>query len=400
MDFDLHFTKEDEAFRQEVRKWLEANVPKELDWPRDPEDVPEDLANFRHELINKLGVKGWYAPDWPKEYGGGGLDEQKVAVLRQEFNRLNKGQLLGFVYSPYVTPVLEFGTEEQKRELIPPLLRADTTWWLNETEPDHGTDNAAMETLAVRDGDSWVINGEKIYVGNVVPADWSIVRLFTPVVIKPGAPRHENLGVFVIPANLPGIRIERMKLIGAEDKKHRLYFENCRVPNKMLIGGPEARGWDVLQASLRSEHGGGGNVVAPESLASAVIDYCKKTKRNGKPISSDPLAQEILVKEWIDGEIERLYVLATYWTGKPKEWTGRSLLLSCHGAWHGLSTGALALMGDTEHRRGFGPLLADAMQIPFGDVAALDEACRCHRPAALFVEPIQSEGGIRVPATG
>lgn len=323
MDFDFHFNKEDEGFRLEVRKWLEENVPADMEWPEDPEDVPPELVDIRDNLTSKLGAKGWYAPDWPKEYGGGGMDDERVAILKQEFNRMDKGMLLGFVYAPYVTPLLEYGSEELKRELIPPLLRGETSWWLVETEPEHGTDNAAMESTAIRDGDYYIANGEKIYVGNQTPKDLSKVWGFTPMVTKPGAPRHENLGVFALQITLPGIRLERMSLIGAEDQKYRLYMKDARIPAKYLIGGPEARGWDVLQASLSSEHGGGGNIVQPESLSSKLIQFCKETKRNSKPLASDPIIREILVKLWIEDQKERLYALSTYWTAKTGEWVGK-----------------------------------------------------------------------------
>jgi alkylation response protein AidB-like acyl-CoA dehydrogenase len=112
-------------------------------------------------------------------------------------------------------------------------------------------------------------------------------------------------------------------LVGAEGKKHILYFKNCRVPAKYLIGGPEMRGWDVLQTSLRSEHGGGGRIVPPETLTSEVIQYCKEHKRNGKPLSSDPDIQDILVELWIEDQKERVYTLGTWWTGKAGKWAGK-----------------------------------------------------------------------------
>jgi len=322
MDFDFHFTEEDEKFRKEVRTWLEENVPADLEYPMDPLDFTDEIITMRDDLKRKLGAKGWYAPDWPKEWGGGGMSDERVAVLRQEFNRMDKPGLLGFVYGPYITPILEYGPEELRKEVVTPLLRGESSWWLNETEPDHGTDNAAIESTAIRDGDYYVANGEKIYVGNNTPVDPYTVWCLTPLVTKPGAPRHENLGVFAMPANLPGIKIERMELIGAEDRKHHLYMKDVHIPAKYLIGGPEARGWDVLQASLRSEHGGGGNIVPPEALSSKLIRYCKKTKRNGKPLTSDPFLQDILVKLWIEDQKERLYTLATYSTGKTGKWEG------------------------------------------------------------------------------
>ncbi len=326
MDFDVHFTKESEEFRKEVRAWLKENVPADLEWPIDPYDVTPELIKVRDDLRRKLGAKGWLAPDFPKELGGGGLTEEHVAVLHEETMRMGRGGgaavLGGFASDLFVGPVLRYGPEELKKEFLRSYLRGEKSAWLNETEPDHGTDNAAMETTAMLDGDEYVVNGEKIYIGREDPLDWRDTWLFTPAVTKPGAPRHENLGVFMMPASLPGISCEVIPLIGAEARKNRIFMKNVRVPTRYLIGGPEARGWDVLQLSLRAEHGGGGALVHREPLSSRLIRYCKETKRNNRPISDGLFVQDILVKLWIEDQKSRLYGLSTYWMGKTGKFAG------------------------------------------------------------------------------
>lgn len=323
MDFDLHFTEEDERFRTEVRKWLEENAPADMEWPPDPYDSKPEMVQKRTDMTRKLGAKGWYAPDWPKEYGGGGLSGERVTILQQEFNRISEergwGGVFGFTSDIVPGTLLKYGPEELRREILTGILRGEISWWLNETEPEHGTDNAALESTAIQDGDHYIVNGEKIYVGREEPVNWRDTWLFTPLVTKPGAPRHENLGTFVFPANLPGIEAEVLPLIGAEAIKWRLHMKNVRVPAKYLIGGPEANGWEVLQYSLRAEHGGGGRIATRPSLSSKLIRYCKEAKRNGKPLSSDPFVQDTLVRLWIEDEKARLYGLSTYWTGKSGE---------------------------------------------------------------------------------
>jgi acyl-CoA dehydrogenase len=320
MDFDVHFTKEGEKFRKEVRAWLKENFPADLEWPVEPYNVTPEQVKIRENLRRKLGAKGWLAPDFPKELGGGGMSEECVAVLHEEIMKASRGGGLsvlgGFASDIFVGPVLHYGPDELKKEFLGSYLRGEKNAWLNETEPDHGTDNAGMESTARLDGKDYIINGEKIYIGREDPLDWRNTWLFTPTVTKPGAPRHENLGVFMMPANLPGISCEVLPLIGAEARKHRIFMKNVRVPAKYLIGGPEANGWEVLQFSLRAEHGGGGALVHREPLSSRLINYCKGTKRNGKPLSSDPFIQDILIKLWIEDQKERLYGLSTYWMGK------------------------------------------------------------------------------------
>jgi len=330
MDFDLHFTEEDEEFRKEVRAWLEENIPANLDWPVDPYDTTPEQTKIKEGIRRGIGAKGWFAPDVPKEYGGGGMPDERVAILAQEFNRMSKrtggsgaSGILGFVFDIMAGPIMRFGPEWMKKEIVPRIYSGQDSTWLNETEPEHGTDNAAIETTAILDGDEYVVNGTKIYVGRDEPLNWKEAWLFTPAITDPDKPRHENMGVLGIPASLPGISIEVLPLIGAEAKKHILRFENCRVPAKYLIGGPEARGWDVLQASLRSEHGGGGRIVPQESLSSKLIQYCKEHKRNGRPLSDDPAVQDILIQLWIEDEKSRLYTLSTYWVNKSKQWEGK-----------------------------------------------------------------------------
>lgn len=326
MDFDIHFSEEDEKFRKEVSAWIEKNLPPGFKWPVDPYDVTKEQVKVKNDLRQKRGAKGWFAPDFPKEHGGGGMSDERVAVLHQEMMKtglpLGYGRFWEFIEETIVGPVMKYGPEELKKEVVPSLLRGEKVTWLNETEPEHGTDNAAIETTAIRDGDNYILNGEKIYVGKSEPLDLANAWLFTPAVTKPGAPRHENMGLFAIPASLPGIKIEVIQLIGAEELKHRVYMKDVRVPAKYLIGGPEARGWDVLQTSLRAEHGGGGRIVIPEPLSSKLIHYCKETKRNGQPLTNDPFIQDILVKLWIEDQKERLYTLSTYWTAKTGKWAG------------------------------------------------------------------------------
>ena len=200
MDFDVHFTKEDEEFRKEVRAWLKENIPDDLEWPVEPYDVTSEMIEVRDALCRKLGAKGWFAPDFPKELGGGGMNEERVAILLEEIMKSAQGKgyaIIGSLANDYYAgPVIHYGPDELRKEFLSSYLRGEKPAWLNETEPDHGTDNAAMETTAILAGDEYIVNGEKIYVGREDPLDWRNAWLFTPAVTKPGAPRHENLFVF------------------------------------------------------------------------------------------------------------------------------------------------------------------------------------------------------------
>jgi len=126
MDFDLHFTEEDEEFRKEVRAWLEENIPANLDWPVDPYDTTPEQTKIKEGIRRGIGAKGWFAPDVPKEYGGGGMPDERVAILAQEFNRMSKrtggsgaSGILGFVFDIMAGPIMRFGPEWMKKEIVP-----------------------------------------------------------------------------------------------------------------------------------------------------------------------------------------------------------------------------------------------------------------------------------------
>jgi alkylation response protein AidB-like acyl-CoA dehydrogenase len=206
---------------------------------------------------------------------------------------------------------MSYGTEEQKRRFLPPLLRGERKGWQCFTEPDAGTDEASMKSSAVRDGDVYIINGDKVFVGSV-PEPIRPDYLYWPAVTDHKAPRHRNLSAFFIPADLPGIHYQPLYLIAAGmGQKWEVICEDVRCPADCLIG-EENKGWLVTQATLAAEHGGGGALVPHNFWVLTFIDYCKKTMRNGQPISRDPEIQDILVKLYTEYHVERLWGLRNF----------------------------------------------------------------------------------------
>jgi len=206
---------------------------------------------------------------------------------------------------------MALGTEQQKRRFLPPLLRGEVEGWQCFTEPEAGTDEASMKSTAIRQGNVYVMNGHKMYVGST-PVGVRPDYLYWPAVSDPKAPRHENLSAFFMPANLPGIKYNPLDLISSgSGLKWEVICENVRSPADCLIG-EENKGWLVTQATLALEHGGGGALIPGNTLALKVIDYCKKTRRNGKPISKDPIIQDILVQFYIEYQVGRLWGLRNF----------------------------------------------------------------------------------------
>jgi len=207
-----------------------------------------------------------------------------------------------------------WGTEEQKQTFLPPIFRGEVRTWQLLTEPEAGSDLANAKMSAERDGDDYVINGQKIYVGSSLGCDY----MWTITCTDNEAPRHQNLGWFMIPATLPGITIQPMELLisGGESGagsgvKNTVFFDNVRVPAFNLIGG-ENEGWKVATTHLELEHGTGGR-IARNWLVDHLFEYCRENQRNGQPLTKDPDVRDKLIDIYVEAEIARLFNLRNYW---------------------------------------------------------------------------------------
>ena len=241
------------ALRAEIRAWLRENVPPDLDLPGSDEDITPELEAWTLEFRRKLGQKGWLAPSWPKYFGGGGFSAQAGAAIMQEVNRLRLPPLS--VSMTFLVPMRAWGTEEQKERWLVPTLRGELTISQLQSEPSTGTDLATQYTTAIRDGDDYIVNGEKGYTSESLTPDY----LFSIVTTDPGGPKYENLSMLLISAKGPGVTINRRQsLIGKTMRSFE--FTDVRVPVVDVIGG-EGGGWEVCQTLLDVERGGMGTTL-------------------------------------------------------------------------------------------------------------------------------------------
>ena len=323
MDFNLQTDPPGIAgFRKEVRTWLQENMrgAEHLRWSASwstREDQEE--YDFRRNLAGKLGAKGWLFPMFPKEYGGAGFTIDHQMVLETEMDRY--GLSLNHVFytlARIVAPViLKWGTEEQKREFLPPMARGEVSVWQVLTEPQGGSDVATCQTKAIREGDHYVVNGQKTMVGHHLPPEF----LWTLVCTNPSGARHENLGWLHIPADLPGITIQHMHLMMGI--KNTVFFDNCRVSAKYLVGG-ENNGWRVANTHLELEHGGEGR-VGVDPLVERAVEYCRKTKVGGRPLMEDDRVRETIADMMIELNTLKRFNQRNFWhrfTRKPHPYGG------------------------------------------------------------------------------
>ena len=316
MDFETTYTPEQEQFRQEVKSWLKDNLPAGIVHPADPIDLTEGQYQLRRDLGRKLGAKGWLWSTAPVEYGGGGLDVDHAVVLEEEVDAY------GLTIPPYYdsggrlggASILVWGTEEQKQYFLRPIFTGTVRTWQLLSEPEAGSDLANVKTTAVRDGDDYLINGQKIYVGSSLGCDY----MWTITVTDTEAKRHENLGWFMIPSDLPGITVQPMDLLisGGESGagsgvKNTVFFDDVRVPAANLIGG-ENQGWKVATTHLELEHGTGGR-IGRNWLVDRLFEHCRTTQRRGEPMHKDPDIRDRLVDVYVEQEIVRLLNLRNYW---------------------------------------------------------------------------------------
>ncbi len=316
MDFEPRYSEEQQQFRTEVREWLEQHVPKDLANPADSAKTTyEDYLKYR-ELGRKLGDKGWLWATAPTQYGGGGLSIDHAIVIEEELDRYDlsvppyydSGGRLGGA------SILVWGSDEQKDHFLPPIFKGEVRTWQLLTEPGAGSDLAGVKISAVRDGDEYVINGQKIYVGSSNGAEqfWMITCT------DPEGERHQNLSWFIIPADSPGITVTPMDLLIAGGEggagtgvKNTIFFDNVRVPAFNLIGG-ENNGWRVATTHLELEHGSGGT-IRRNRIVDHLFEYMRELKRDGKPLLEDQDARDALADFYIEAEISRLFGMRNYW---------------------------------------------------------------------------------------
>jgi alkylation response protein AidB-like acyl-CoA dehydrogenase len=252
------FGSEVEAFRGEARSWLEENYPQSL--RRDAEATQEaimmgglkptgDLKLWK----DRMAAKGWGAPTWPKQYGGGGLTPQEARILQDEMVRIGAtNPMAGMGTSMFGPTLLEYGTEDQKQRHIPPIVKGEIRWCQGYSEPGAGSDLASLQTKAVDKGDHWEINGQKIWTSGAQYADWCFCLVRTDP-----SKKHEGISFVLIDMHQPGVETRPIKLIAGSSPFCETFFTNARAEKNDMVG-PLNGGWTVGKRLLQHERSGQG----------------------------------------------------------------------------------------------------------------------------------------------
>lgn len=242
-------------FRQETRAWLEANCPPSLRTPTPEGELVwggskiEFSSEDQRLWFERMRDKGWFCPDWPREYGGGGLSPAELAVLESELRRLKCRPAQINLGIWMLGPVLlEYGSEQQKRDLLTPMARGEIRWCQGFSEPNAGSDLASLKTSARDEGDHFVVNGTKIWTSYGDKSDW----MYALVRTDPTAPKHLGISLIVLDMRSPGISVSPIDLISGKSAFCQVFFDNVKVPKSQLIG-PLNGGWTLGKSLLQHE---------------------------------------------------------------------------------------------------------------------------------------------------
>ena len=292
---DFHDSAEESAFRTQVREFIAGELPKHVK-PGQPAPGPEDDPQAHAGWRKALAQKGWIAPHWPKEYGGAGMSVSEQFVFNEEMADARAPQVGGMGVQMIGPILINFGTDEQKAEHLPRITNGDVVWCQGYSEPGSGSDLASLQTRAVRDGDDYVINGQKIWTSGAHRADWMFLLART----DPDAPKHRGISMFLMDMKAPGIQVQPLITMANDHVFNQEYFDNVRVPAKNLVGD-ENRGWYVGAALLDFERSNIAGSIGLKHTVNDIIRYVKEEKVQ----LSDNVKTEIADRV-VEAEIARL----------------------------------------------------------------------------------------------
>ncbi|MFC1965141.1 acyl-CoA dehydrogenase family protein [Chloroflexota bacterium] len=297
MDFRL--TEEQEKFKQKVSDFLEEELRQGTFEP----DCDAWIASQSPEFTQKVAQRGWIGIMWPKEYGGQGRTYMDRLILTEEMLRYGAPcGLHWFADRQIGGSILRFGTEEQKKELLPVILRGEAFVGLGLSEPEAGSDLAALQTRAVEDGDEFVINGQKVWTsgGHFMNYIYLVART------DPEAAKHRGISEFLFKTDVPGIDVRPLVDITRGVHFNEVFFDNVRIPKKSLIGAKN-RGFYQILEQLDYERSGMERLMSNYVLFKNLIKYVKETNRNGKPLCQDSLIRQKLAQLQVEFDVGRLH---------------------------------------------------------------------------------------------
>jgi alkylation response protein AidB-like acyl-CoA dehydrogenase len=266
---DFRDTPEEAAFRQEVREFVKAEAPKA--------ERGVDMFAGNRDWMKKLATRNWIAPAWPKEYGGAGMSVMEQFIFNWELAEA-RAPRPGGIATGFVGPTLiVHGTEEQKQKYLPEILSGDVLWCQGYSEPGAGSDLASLQTRAVRDGDDYVVNGQKIWTSGAQYSKWMILLART----DPDAPKHRGITYFIVDMKAPGVTVRPLINAAYSHEFNEVFFEDVRIPRDNIIG-EENRGWYLAQTTLSFERSNIGGAVGARQSVEDLVHFARENTASGQ----------------------------------------------------------------------------------------------------------------------
>jgi alkylation response protein AidB-like acyl-CoA dehydrogenase len=310
---DLNYSAEETAFRDEVRGWLSANLPADLrDKVVNYRDLSKDDLLRWHKI---LAAKGWVAPDWPVEWGGTGWNAVQRYIFEEECGYAGTPPLVAFGLRMCAPVLFRFGTEGQKKKYLPRIFKGEDFWCQGYSEPGSGSDLASLKTRAVREGDHYVVTGQKIWTTLAHYADW----IFCLVRTDSSGKRQDGISFLLIDMKTPGVTVRPIILMDGGHHVNEVFFDEVKVPVENLVH-EEGKGWTVAKHLLGYERMGTGRVGGSKRELATLKELAASQMKGGKPLLEDPRFRDRLSRvevELMALEITNLRFLDQLRGGKP-----------------------------------------------------------------------------------
>src|ERR1700724_401878 len=299
---DLNLTADELQFRDELRSWLAANVPK--DWNEWREKPIEESFPYLRAWQRKLQEGRWAAVSWPKEYGGRGASLMQQAIFWEEMARVEAPPMVNSLGLGLIGPtIIAYGTDAQKKRFVPKILSAEEIWCQGFSEPNAGSDLAALQTEARLDGDHYVVNGQKVWTSYGWVGNWCELVVRT----DPNVPKHKGLTVLLVDMKSPGVEVRPLRQMTGESEFNELFFHDVRIPAENVLGTVND-GWNVAMSTLMYERGSfsAGLQVTYKRAMHRLIELSRTTPKNGGTAAQEPITRQKLAQCYGEIEIMRL----------------------------------------------------------------------------------------------
>ena len=310
MDFD--FTEEQEALRKELKEVAKRELPPNWKGGGYAEEYCDDESfAVAQQISKKLAAKGWLTMAWPKEYGGMGASPTDYLIYREEMAyNMVPGTDMGVGGVSWIgQSLIIFGTEEQKKKHLPGIAAGETYWCTGYSEPEAGSDLAALKCRAVRKGDEYIINGQKVWTSVAHRASWCWLAVRT----DPDAPKHKGISLLLVDLKTPGVTVNPLMNLAGLPENCEIFCDDAHVPADCLVG-EENQGWRYIMTALAFERTAGiEHLGRNRRMVDELVKYAKEIRRNGRPLSEDPVVRHKLAELAIECQVGRLMCYNIAW---------------------------------------------------------------------------------------